>query len=158
MTSTNKSAGWKEPFCLAAMGSRRVPWLPACQIARVCLFITGSPPFQVFLTRCAGRGRHWWWLPNWPETRGNVPYVDLTVVDQAVTSFIHIKLPHILNPLDPSNSSIPISLPWAQGPISLTWAQDLLSSTFWSPASLEEFLLDPVLQKGDNFHLSHGTI
>ena len=158
MTSTNKCAGWKEPFCLPAMESRRVPWLPTYQITLVCLFTTGSPPFQVFLTCCARRGRHWWWLPKWPETRGNVHYVDLAVVDQAVTSFIHIKLPHILNPLDLSTSSIPITLPWTQGPISLTWTQDLLSSTFWSSASLQEFLVDPVLQNGDNFHLSHGTI
>ena len=97
-------------------------------------------------------------LANWPETRRNVHYVDLAAVDQAVTSFIHIKLPHVLNPLDLSPSSTPISLPWIQGPISITWTQDLLSPTFWSPTSLQEFLSDPVLQNGDNFHLSHGKI
>ena len=97
-------------------------------------------------------------LANWPKTRGNVHYVDLAVVDQAVTSFIHIKLPHILNSLDLSPSSTPISLPWIQWPISITWTQDLLSPTFWSPTSLQEFLSDPLLQNGDNFHLSHGKI
>ena len=56
VTSANKSGGWKEPFCLPAMESRRAPWLPACQIIYVCLFIMHLPPFQIFLTHCAGRG------------------------------------------------------------------------------------------------------
>ena len=33
--STNKSVGWKEPFCLLAMESRRTTWLPTCEI--ICL-------------------------------------------------------------------------------------------------------------------------
>ena len=40
------------------MESRKAPWLPACQIICVCLFITCSPSFQVFLTRCAGHITH----------------------------------------------------------------------------------------------------
>ena len=40
-------------FVLPAMERRA---LPACQIICVCLFIRCLPPFQVFLTRCAGRG------------------------------------------------------------------------------------------------------
>ena len=43
-----------EPFRLPAMDSMRAPWLPACQIICVCLFIKRSPQFQVSLTLCAG--------------------------------------------------------------------------------------------------------
>ena len=48
--SANKSAGWKESFCLPAMESRRAPWLPICQIICVCLSLRHLAPFQVFLT------------------------------------------------------------------------------------------------------------
>ena len=37
-----QNAGWKEPFCLPAMESRRAPRLPACRIICVCLFIMHS--------------------------------------------------------------------------------------------------------------------
>ena len=59
----NKSAGWREPFYLPAMESRRAPWQPAHQIT--CLsFHYALVPCQVFLTHCAGGGR---WLPRGPE-------------------------------------------------------------------------------------------
>ena len=57
--SANKSAGWKESFCLPAMESQRAPWLPICQIICVCLSLRRSAPFQVFLTCCAGGGSPW---------------------------------------------------------------------------------------------------
>ena len=56
VTSANRSVGWKEPFSLPVMESRRDPWLPACQIICACLFIMCSPLFQVFLTHCAVGG------------------------------------------------------------------------------------------------------
>ena len=54
VTSACKSACRKELLCLPAMENRRALCLPACQIICVSLFITHLPPFQVFLTCCAG--------------------------------------------------------------------------------------------------------
>ena len=57
--------GLKGVIWSSCMESRRAPWLPACQIIRVCPLIR-----PVFRTRCAGLGR-WRW--NRALKSGRIP-------------------------------------------------------------------------------------